>query len=60
MICELRGQFADAGYGAGLKTIRWYVSEHHGVEVSVSTIRRHLVAAGLVTPEPRERSSRHM
>ena len=30
----------------GPETIRWHLSEFHGVEVSVSTIRRHLVAAG--------------
>ena len=41
-ICELRRQFTATGLDADPETIRWHLS----VEVSVSTIRRHLVAAG--------------
>ena len=55
LICGLRRQLVASGLDAGPDTIRWHLLEHHGVEASVSTIRRHLVAAGLVTPEPRKR-----
>ena len=55
LICKLRRQLTATGLDAGPETIRWHLSHHHGIEVSVSTIRRHLVAAGLVTPEPRKR-----
>ena len=55
LICELRRQLTATGLDAGPETIRWHLSHHHGIDVSVSTIRRHLVAAGLVTPEPRKR-----
>ena len=54
LICQLRRR-AAAGLDAGPDTIRWHLSRHHGIEVSASTIRRRLVAAGLVVPEPRKR-----
>ena len=55
LICQLRRQLTAAGLDAGPDTIRWHLARHHGIEVSASTIRRHLVAAGLVVPEPRKR-----
>ena len=55
LMCELRRQLAAAGLDAGPDTIRWHLSRHHRIEVSASTIRRRLVAAGLVMPEPRKR-----
>ena len=55
LICEMRRQLTAAGLDAGPDTIRWHLSRHHGIEVSASTIRRRLVAAGLVVPEPRKR-----
>ena len=55
LICELRRHLTATGLDAGPDTIRWHLSRHHGVEVPVSTIRRCLVAAGLVTPEPTKR-----
>ena len=55
LICQLRRQLTAAGLDAGPDTIRWHLGRHHGIEVSASTIRRHLVAAGLVVPEPRKR-----
>ena len=55
LICELRRRLAASGLDAGPATIRWHLLEHHGTEVSVSTIRRRLVDAGLVTPEPKKR-----
>ena len=55
LICEMRRQLTAAGLDAGPDTIRWHLGHHHGIEVSASTIRRRLVAAGLVVPEPRKR-----
>ena len=55
LVVNLRVQLLEAGLDAGPETIRWHLEHHHGVEVSVSTIRRRLVAAGLVTPQPRKR-----
>lgn len=55
LIVELRRTLTKHGLDAGPETIRWHLQQHHGETVSVSTIRRHLVAAGLVTPAPRKR-----
>lgn len=55
LICELRRTLTERGLDAGPETICWHLARHHGVEVSISTIRRRLVAAGLVTPEPKKR-----
>ena len=55
LMIQLRRQLAAAGLDAGPETIRWHLARHHGIEVSASTIRRRLVAAGLVVPEPRKR-----
>ena len=55
LIVELRHTLVAEGLDAGPETIRWHLVHHHGVEVSTSTIRRYLVAAGLVTPEPKKR-----
>ena len=52
---QMRRQLTAAGLDAGPDTIRWHLGHHHGIEVSASTIRRRLVAAGLVVPEPRKR-----
>jgi hypothetical protein len=40
---------------AGPATIAWHLKQHHYTTVSISTIRRHLITAGLVTPEPKKR-----
>ena len=55
LMIQLRRQLAAAGLDAGPDTIRWHLAHHHGIDVSASTIRRRLVAAGLVVPEPRKR-----
>jgi len=55
LIVNLRAELTAGGLDAGPDTIRWHLERHHGVAVSVSTVRRRLVAAGLVTPEPRKR-----
>ena len=36
-------------------TIQWHLDRHHQVTVSTSTIRRHLIAAGLVAPNPKKK-----
>ena len=55
LIVNLRLELAAGGFDAGPETIRWHLANHHAITVSVSTIRRRLVAAGLVTPEPKKR-----
>jgi len=57
-IIELRRTLTKRGLDAGPETIGWHLRQHHGEVVSVSTIRRYLIAAGLVTPEPRKRPKR--
>ena len=55
LILGLRRELTEAGLDAGPDTICWHLGERHSIEVSASTIRRRLVAAGLVVPEPRKR-----
>ncbi len=55
LIVNLRVQLIGKGLDAGPATIVWHLDQHHGVSLSVSTVRRKLMAAGLVTPEPRKR-----
>lgn len=55
LIVNLRCELAADGLDAGPVTIQWHLQTHHHMTVSVSTIRRHLVAAGLVTPNPKKK-----
>ena len=55
LIVELRRTLSSNGLDAGPATIGWHLEHHHQTVVSISTIRRHLIAAGLVTPNPRKR-----
>jgi len=55
LIVNLRVSLTSGGLDGGPETIAWHLKRHHDVDVSVSTIRRRLVAAGLVIPEPRKR-----
>jgi transposase InsO family protein len=55
LIVNLRRQLTTAGLDAGPVTIRWHLQQHHHLTVSVSTIRRHLVAAGLVAANPKKK-----
>jgi transposase InsO family protein len=55
LILGLRDDLDAQGLDAGPDTIAWHLETHHGIEVSVSTIRRKLIAAGRVSPEPRKR-----
>ena len=53
-IVNLRVDLTTRGLDAGPATIQWHLARA-GHTVSVSTIRRRLVDAGLVTPEPKKR-----
>jgi len=54
-ILDLRTELTAQGLDAGPVTIAWHL-EREGLHApSTSTIRRILVAAGLVTPLPRKR-----
>jgi transposase InsO family protein len=55
LIVNLRDGLASTGLDAGPATIAWHLERHHATTVSVSTIRRYLIDAGRVTPNPRKR-----
>jgi transposase InsO family protein len=55
LIVNLRTELTATGLDAGPHTIAWHLEQRHGITVSVSTIRRRLLDAGLITPEPRKR-----
>jgi transposase InsO family protein len=55
-IVNLRDHLTTAGLDAGPATIAWHLEHHHdGQIVSIATIRRYLIAAGRITPQPRKR-----
>jgi transposase InsO family protein len=54
-IVALRRELAGQGLDHGPQTIGWHLAQEHLAVPSTSTIRRILVAAGLVTAEPRKR-----
>ena len=54
-IVNLRVELTNSGLDAGPHTIQWHLNTHHGIDVSVSTIRRRLLTAGLIEPEPKKR-----
>jgi hypothetical protein len=55
LILALRAELAGKGLDHGPHTIAWHLTHHHGITVAVSTIHRHLRAAGLITPTPQKR-----
>ena len=55
LILALRGELAGKGLDHGPQTIAWHLQHHHRITVAVSTIHRHLTAAGLITPTPQKR-----
>lgn len=55
LIVSLRHDLARQGLDAGPHTIVWHLEHHHQRTVSAATVHRHLVKAGLVTPEPKKR-----
>ena len=54
-IVVLRRELAAQGLDDGPQTIGWHLEQQQLPVPSTSTIRRILVAAGLITPEPRKR-----
>jgi len=54
-IIDIRTTLSDQGLDAGPETIRWHLLQQGMAAPSVSTIRRYLVAAGLIKPEPKKR-----
>jgi len=54
-IVNLREELVSDGLDAGPHTIQWHLAQHHNINVSVSTIRRRLLAAGLIDPAPKKR-----
>ena len=54
-ILELRRTLTAQGLDAGPETIAWHLREHYSIEVSPATIRRRLITAGLIKPQPRKR-----
>lgn len=54
-ILNLRAELTAKGLDAGPATIAWHLETHHQLTVSIATIRRRLVAAGLIEPEPKKR-----
>ena len=55
LITNLRLELAAKGLDAGPETIAWHLQRRHEITVSISTIRRYLLAAELITPEPKKR-----
>ena len=55
LIVALRGELAGKGLDHGPQTIAWHLLHDHAITVAVSTIHRHLYAAGLITPAPQKR-----
>jgi len=53
-IVNLRVELTKRGLDAGPTTLQWHL-HNAGHIVSVSTIRRRLVAAGLIEPQPKKR-----
>jgi len=55
LIVNLRKELTDAGLDAGPHTIAWHLDHHHHITVSAATIRRRLLDAGFITPNPKKR-----
>ena len=55
LIVNLRSELAGKGLDHGPQTIAWHLHHHHGHTVAISTIHRHLAAAGLIDPTPQKR-----
>jgi transposase InsO family protein len=53
-IVNLRVELTTRGLDAGAATIAWHL-HGEGITVSPATIRRRLLAAGLISPEPKKR-----
>lgn len=58
LIVNLRVQLTEQGLDAGPHTIAWHLQQHHDITLSVSTIRRRLLTAGLIEPNPKKKPKR--
>lgn len=54
-IVELRGELSGDGLDAGPVTLAWHLAREGLMAPSTATIRRVLLAAGLITPQPQKR-----
>ena len=55
LIVNLRAELVGGGWDAGPETIAAKLEQRHGIVVSIATIRRRLIAAGMIEPQPRKR-----
>jgi len=55
LIVRVRTELARQGLDAGTDTVAWHLRHHYDIEVSTSTIHRHLRASGPVTAEPKKK-----
>jgi transposase InsO family protein len=55
LIVKLRDGLVDSGHDAGPETLAWHLETDHNITVSPSTIRRYLIKAGRIDPEPKKR-----
>jgi transposase InsO family protein len=55
LIVDLRVQLVGKGLDGGPATIVWHLAQHHGIKVSIATVRRRLLDAGLIVAEPKKR-----
>ena len=55
LIVNLRKELVDAGLDAGPLTIAWHLHQREDLVVSAATIRRRLLDAGFITPNPKKR-----
>src|SRR5918998_2681659 len=55
LIVNLRKELTNAGLDAGPHTIAWHLYHRHDMAVSPATIRRRLLDAGFITPNPKKR-----
>jgi transposase InsO family protein len=55
LIVRVRKELVAQGLDAGPDTIRWHLAHHYQVTISRASVARHLLAHGLVTPDPSKR-----
>ena len=55
LIVKVRDELTSSGHDAGPQTIAWHLDTNHNIIVSPATIRRHLIKAGRIKPQPKKR-----
>jgi transposase InsO family protein len=55
LIVDLRVELIGKGLDGGPATIVWHLAQHHDIKVSIATVRRRLLDAGLIVAEPKKR-----